>query len=69
MGKDNGIFSYKPKTVFEIELINIYILARKSNGFGLEIEYQVVKDYCKEFDFDVLEVYRLLKSINQRVIN
>ena len=69
MGKDNGIFSYKLNSFFEIELVNMYILARKSNGFGLEIEYAVVKDYCKEFDFDVLELYRLLKFINQRVIS
>ncbi|MFY9088960.1 hypothetical protein [Arcobacter aquimarinus] len=50
-------------------MANIYILARKSNGFGLEIEYQVVKDYCLENDYDYLEVFRILKSINQRVIN
>jgi hypothetical protein len=47
----------------------MYILTRKSNGFGIEIEYAVVKDYCKEFDYDVIEVYRLLKLINQRVIS
>jgi hypothetical protein len=55
--------------LFEIELANMYILARKSNGFGIEVEYAVVKDYCLENDYDVLEVYRLLKSINQRVIS
>lgn len=69
MGKDNGIFSYELKHIFEIELANLYILARRSNGFGLEIEYAVVKDYCLENHYDVLEVYRLLKSIHQRVIN
>ncbi len=69
MGKNNGIFSHKLKSFFEVELVNIYILARKSNGFGIEIEYQVVKDYCLECDYDFLEVFKILKNINQKVIN
>ena len=56
MGKNNGIFSHKLKSDFEIELVNIYVLARKSNGFGIEVEYQIVKDYCLKFDYDFLEV-------------
>ena len=27
----------------------IFCLSRRSNGFGVEIEYQVVKDFCKNY--------------------
>ncbi len=66
MGKNNGIFSHKLKSDFEVKLANLYILARKSNGFGIEIEYAVVRDSCTD---DALEVYGILKSLNQRVIS
>jgi hypothetical protein len=69
MGKDNGVFSYSLSSEFELELASLYVLTRKSNGFGIEIEYAVVKDYCLENDCDVLEVYKLLKNVNQRVLN
>ena len=69
MGKNNSIFSHKLKSDFEIELVNIYVLARKSNGFGIEVEYQIVKDYCLKFDYDFLEVFKILKNLNQKVIS
>ncbi|WP_164968944.1 hypothetical protein [Arcobacter sp. CECT 8989] len=46
---------------------NIFHLSRKSNGFGIEIEYLVVKDYCEKFELDSLEIFQLLKSISSRV--
>ena len=45
------------------------MLARKSNGFSVDIEYVVVKDYCMEKDYDFLETYKILRHINNRVIS
>jgi hypothetical protein len=47
----------------------LFCLTRRSNGFGAEIEYQVVKDFCKSEDLDYLSFFEVLKSINHRVIN
>ena len=47
----------------------LFCLSRKSNGFGIEIEYQVVKDFCKKEDLDSLDMYAVLKNINYKVTN
>ncbi|OCL99517.1 hypothetical protein AAX29_00558 [Aliarcobacter thereius] len=69
MGKNNGIFSQKLKSDFEKTLAHIYALARKSNGFGIEIEYQVVRDCCNSCSENSLELYKILKDINEKVIS
>ncbi|MDX4061724.1 hypothetical protein Q6A90_05020 [Aliarcobacter skirrowii] len=56
------------KSDFERVIAHVYALARKSNGFGIEIEYQVVRDCCDGCCEDALELYRILKDINQKVI-
>lgn len=47
----------------------LFCLSRKSNGFGIEIEYQVVKDFCKKEDLEYLGIYEVLKNINYKVTN
>ncbi|MGE4382263.1 MAG: hypothetical protein AB7D41_03600 [Arcobacter sp.] len=65
--KDNGIFKYKLKTSWEIMVYRIFCLARRSNGFGAEIEYQVVKDFCKKENLNYIEFFAFLKSLNAKV--
>lgn len=65
--KDNGVFKYKLKTRWESIVYRLFCLSRKSNGFGTEIEYQVVKDFCIEEELETLEMYEVLKNINYKV--
>ena len=65
--KDNGIFKYGLKTNWESIVYRIFYLSRKSNGFGAEIEYQVVKDFCKKEDLDYIDFFEILKSVNAKV--
>lgn len=65
--KDNGIFKYKLKTNWEAMVYRLFCLTRRSNGFGAEIEYQVVKDFCKSEDLDYLSFFEVLKSVNAKV--
>jgi hypothetical protein len=45
----------------------LFCLARRSNGFGAEIEYLVVKDFCKKESLDNLSFFEVLKSVNAKV--
>jgi len=65
--KDNGIFKYELETNWEAMVYRIFCLSRRSNGFGAEIEYQVVKDLCKKEDLDYVDFFEVLKSLNARV--
>ena len=65
--KDNGIFNYELETSWEMIVYKMFCLSRKSNGFGVEIEYQVVKDFCKKEDLDCIYFFEILKSLNAKV--
>ncbi|WP_257842610.1 hypothetical protein [Helicobacter sp. 13S00477-4] len=36
-------------------------------GVWNEIDYIVVKDYCKKYDLDCIEVYGILKEMNSEI--
>ncbi len=64
---DNGIFKYELETNYEVMVYKIFCLSRRSNGFGAEIEYQVVKDFCKKEDLDYIDIFEVLKSLNAKI--
>ena len=44
-------------------LYDMFFLSVKSNGFSIDIEYNIVKDYCINYKIDkVINVFRHLKS-------
>lgn len=62
-GKDNGIFGVELEGEWEHFLANCFSLSTKGNGFGVEVDYQVVKDYCLKYEADAIETFWLLKRI------
>ena len=54
--------------LFHLPMIyKIFCLSRRSNGFGAEIEYQVVKDFSEKEDLDYIDFFEVLKNLNAKV--
>ncbi len=66
-GKDNGIFTYKLQDTWEVMLVDIYFLSLQNNGMEMELNYLIVKDYCKKEKLEVFEIWRILKTIKSRL--
>jgi len=46
-GKDNGIFQIELNCQWEVAMANLVNLSCKGGMAGVEVEYMIVKDYCK----------------------
>jgi hypothetical protein len=57
------VFTYRLETNYEYTLFDLYCLCVGSNGFGVSIDYVIVKDYCKKYEFDSIEMLRKMKRI------
>jgi hypothetical protein len=47
--------------------VHLYFLSIGSNGFGIEVKYEIVKDFCTLHEADHLEIYPLLKRVANEV--
>ena len=62
-GKDNGIFTVTLNDEWELMIAILFDLSAKSGIAGVEVEYLVVKDFCKEYELDSINTFSLLKKI------
>lgn len=47
---------------YERTLFECYLIAVKSNGFGLEVSEMVVDKYCEKYGLDFIEIFSSIKS-------
>lgn len=49
-------------------IVNLYFLSIQSNGMGAELNYAVVKDFCSREDLEPIEIWEILKDIQNKVM-
>lgn len=48
---------------WELRIVQLFRLSVYSNGFGADVNYDVVKDYCDEVEFERIETFGILKRV------
>jgi len=44
-------------------MVELFDLSVGSNGFGAEVQYEVVKDYCEKYSLDAMDIFMLQKRM------
>jgi len=50
-----------PSDEWEMQIINCFLLSIKSGFDGVDVEYAIVKDFTKNFEFESIDLYQLIK--------
>jgi len=50
-----------PSDEWEIQIINCFLLSIKGGFGGVDVEYDIVKDFTKNFELDSIDLYQLIK--------
>ncbi len=46
-----------------MHIVQLFRLSVYSNGFGADVNYDVVKDYCDEAELERIETFGILKRV------
>jgi hypothetical protein len=44
-------------------MVELFSLSVGSNGFGAEVKYEIVKDYCEKHSLDSMDIFTLQKRM------
>ncbi|PAF41436.1 hypothetical protein [Helicobacter sp. 11S03491-1] len=71
LDKNSVVLAHDLEDTEELLTASCLCLAQRLQGGGMsvwsEIDYLVVKDYCKKYGLDSIEVYGILKEMNQEI--
>ena len=59
----NGIFQYKLGCEWEVAMSSLFNLSSRNSMDGLIIDYIFVKDYCKEYSLNGIDIFALMRRI------
>jgi hypothetical protein len=64
---NGGIFSVRLDE-WEMLICNILTTSVVNNGFGgVKVEFEIVKEYCKKYEVDIIDTFQLIKRIANEV--
>jgi len=48
-------------------MLECFSLSLSSNGFGVSVDYKIVKDYTKRYKLETIEVLKVLKLMTKEL--